>query len=37
MSDPAAASEFISGLAQSETGAELVEEPYGDDEHPERR
>ncbi len=29
VSDPAAASEFISGLAQSETGAELVEEPYG--------
>lgn len=29
VSDPAAASEFVSGLAQSETGAELVEEPYG--------
>jgi hypothetical protein len=29
VSDAAAASEFISGLAQSETGAELVEEPYG--------
>jgi hypothetical protein len=29
VSDPAAASDFISGLAQSETGAELVEEPYG--------
>ncbi len=29
VSDAAAASEFVSGLAQSETGAELVEEPYG--------
>ena len=29
VSDPAAASDFVSGLAQSETGAELVEEPYG--------
>ena len=29
VSDPAAASDFLSGLAQSETGAELVEESYG--------
>lgn len=29
VSDAAAASDFISGLAQSQTGAELVEQPYG--------
>jgi hypothetical protein len=29
VTDPAAASAFVSGLAGTETGAELVEEPYG--------
>jgi hypothetical protein len=29
VSDPAAASDFVSGLATTETGAELVEESYG--------